>query len=320
MMLRPFLSLEKWLLSDSYIVAVFIGLRPLVQNYALSVQGFSIIIKKAKKRQKKPEENPRFLLLIFTLFWFANNAQRSFPLQSATAILSRIILWDLLKKYPGGTGTSSRYDEARSAGIKIFDFRQGGLVVAANELFTIGYEAYSQESFLEALQTHQITALADVRARPYSSFKPEFSQEPLKHFLQKDDIAYVPLGEQCGVSIYNREKDSPTRIMFQAIVESTNFKKGLERIKNGLQRHHIVLMCAEKDPLNCHRFLLICRHIPAGIRIKHILEAGSIEENEETIARLLQVSELDQPALFRSREELLDLAYINQEEKILDYV
>ena len=190
--------------------------------------------------------------------------------------------------------------------------------MATNELFTIGYSVYSQESFLEVLKAHQITALADVRARPYSSFKPEFSQEPLKRFLQKNDIAYVPLGDQCGVSISNREDDSPTRTMFQAIAESTNFKKGLERIKNGLQRHRIVLMCAEKDPLNCHRFLLICRHLPAGIKIKHILEGCSIEENEETITRLLQVSELDQPYLFRSREELLDMAYANQEEKILE--
>ena len=103
--------------------------------------------------------------------------------------------------------------------------------IVANELFTIGYAAYSQESFLDALKTNRITALADVRARPYSSFKPEFSQEPLKHFLQKNDIAYVPLGYQCGVSICNREGGSPTRTMFQVIAESTNFKKGLERIK-----------------------------------------------------------------------------------------
>jgi len=103
--------------------------------------------------------------------------------------------------------------------------------IVANELFTIGYAAYSQESFLDALKTNRITALADVRARPYSSFKPEFSQEPLKYFLQKNDIAYVPLGEQCGVSIFNREGGSPTRTMFQVIAESTNFKKGLERIK-----------------------------------------------------------------------------------------
>jgi uncharacterized protein (DUF488 family) len=186
-----------------------------------------------------------------------------------------------------------------------------------NELFTIGYAAHTKESFLDALKIHRITALTDVRARPYSSFKPEFTQEPLKYFLLKNDIAYVPLGDQCGVSISNREGDSPTRSLFQAIAENEKFKKGLERIKNGLQRHRIAVMCAEKDPLNCHRFLLICRHLPAGIRISHILEADKIEDHEETKERLLKITDLEQPDLFRSWEERLDLAYAIQEEKVL---
>ena len=185
-----------------------------------------------------------------------------------------------------------------------------------NELFTIGYAAHTKESFLDALKILLITALADVRARPYSSFKPEFSQEPLKYFLLKNDIVYVPMGDQLGVSISNLKECSPTRTAFQAIAESENFKKGLERIENGLQKHRIALMCAEKDPLCCHRFLLICRHLPARIKIGHILEAGRIEKQEETIERLLKMSELDQPDLFRSREERLDAAYTIQEEKI----
>ena len=127
------------------------------------------------------------------------------------------------------------------------------------------------------------------------------------------------MGDQLGVSISNLEGYSPTRTAFQAIAESVNFKKGLERIENGLKKHRIALMCAEKDPLCCHRFLLICRHLPTGIRIGHILEAGKIEKQEETIERLLKMSELDQPYLFRSQEELLHLAYAAQKEKILEH-
>ncbi|MCD6152253.1 MAG: DUF488 domain-containing protein, partial [Deltaproteobacteria bacterium] len=132
------------------------------------------------------------------------------------------------------------------------------------ELFTIGYAAHTKESFLDALKILRITALADVRARPYSSFKPEFSQEPLKYFLLKNDIVYVSMGDQLGVSISNLKECSPTRTAFQVIAESENFKKGLERIENGLQKHRIALMCAEKDPLCCHRFLLICHHLLPG--------------------------------------------------------
>jgi len=186
-----------------------------------------------------------------------------------------------------------------------------------NELFTIGYAAHTKESFIDTLNLHRITALADVRASPYSSFKPEFNQEPLKYFLLKNGIAYVPLGDQCGVSISNREGGTPNKSLFQAIAINKKFKKGLERIENGLQKHRIVLMCAENDPLNCHRFFLICRHLPSNIQIRHILEDGSIEEHEKTKERLLKISELDQPDLFRSREERFDMAYAIQEEKIL---
>ena len=65
-------------------------------------------------------------------------------------------------------------------------------------LFTIGHSNHSPEKFLELLQLHGITALADVRSAPYSRYLPHFNQSALQSLLQNSDIRYVFLGKELG--------------------------------------------------------------------------------------------------------------------------
>lgn len=76
-------------------------------------------------------------------------------------------------------------------------------------------------------------------------------------------------------------------------------------------------MCAEKDPITCHRTILICRQFRAdNIDIKHILEDGSIENNIDSEKRLLQILKLPLRDLFTSTEEFIERAYDIQGERI----
>jgi len=76
-------------------------------------------------------------------------------------------------------------------------------------------------------------------------------------------------------------------------------------------------MCAEKDPIMCHRTILVCRHLRAdNIRIRHILEDGSVEENPDSMARLRRVLKLQEADLFTTPEEMNERAYDIQGEKI----
>lgn len=179
-------------------------------------------------------------------------------------------------------------------------------------LFTIGYSNRTIEDFIALLEQHKITALCDVRSMPYSSRNPQFSRESLKRSLKSHDIDYVFLGEELGA----RPKDPACYVdgkaIYQKIAASTLFNKGLERIEIGVQKGYILaLMCAEKDPMTCHRSMLICRHLrDRHITIRHIIDQGTTETQSDLEKRLITQLKL-KPDLFGHTDmnALIERAY-----------
>jgi hypothetical protein len=78
------------------------------------------------------------------------------------------------------------------------------------------------------------------------------------------------------------------------------------------------LVCAEKDPIECHRTILVSRELERkGHSISHILETGEIETHDEAIERLIKGLNADQDYdLFLTKEEIRNQAYSKQAEKI----
>ena len=186
-----------------------------------------------------------------------------------------------------------------------------------NELFTIGYSPHILDSFLRVLHKHQITAVADVRSSPYSQFKPEFNKDQLAEFLNKNGIAYVFLGDLCGARVEDPSCYVNGKVDYTLVAENPKFKEGLKRIINGMEKYRIALMCAEKDPITCHRTILICRNLTdKGINIKHIMSNGRTEDHKDSEQRLLKLFGLNHPDMFRSEQQRLNDAYIRQGEKI----
>ena len=187
----------------------------------------------------------------------------------------------------------------------------------AKELFTIGYSAFSLAEFQKIIKKHKITAIGDVRSQPYSQFKPEFNRENLATELEKNNITYVFLGEECGARVADQKCYKKGKVNFELVADSPLFKRGLERIKRGIEKFSLALMCAEKDPITCHRTILICRNLlPAEIVIKHISGDGEVELHTDSEQRLLEMFNLNQPEMFRSEIQRLDEAYARQGEKI----
>lgn len=184
-------------------------------------------------------------------------------------------------------------------------------------LFTIGYSTYSTTAFIQVLQKYSIDVVADVRSQPYSQFKPEFNREVLCRNLKKHDIDYVFLGDLCGARINAKECYVNGVADYKLISKHSLFQKGLMKIKNGLKKHNIVLLCSEKDPLTCHRTILICRNLKSSnIEINHILDDGELESHQSLESRLMKLFNLDHPDLFRTEEERLYEAYDRQGQKI----
>jgi len=100
------------------------------------------------------------------------------------------------------------------------------------------------------------------------------------------------------------------QVDFNRIAERAEFKNGLERVLKGSEEYRIALMCAEKEPLDCHRTILVCHNLKSlGISIKHILYDGTIEDHHNAESRLLKLTNFEQKELFISDSERLELAY-----------
>lgn len=185
-----------------------------------------------------------------------------------------------------------------------------------HKLYTVGHSTQELESFLELLRQHDIEAIADVRSGPYSQRFPWFNREQLKEALERAGIKYVFLGEELGA-----RRDEPccyigNRADYELIAQSDLFKNGLERIRQGLESMRVSLMCAEKDPLDCHRTLLVARHAQKFTEVDHIHIDGSIETHSELEARMLSKIGMGDEDLFLSHEDQLAIAYKRRGEEI----
>jgi len=187
----------------------------------------------------------------------------------------------------------------------------------ADRLFTIGHSDHKMSQFLSLLVGHGIDAIADVRSHPYSRFHSQFNRETLAGSLKRLDIEYVFLGQELGARRSERDSYQGRKARYHLISKLPAFREGLDRLRHGIPSRRIALLCAEKDPITCHRMVLVCRHLRSDpIEIRHILGDGSIESMEEAETRLLDLVGLSPTDLFRGRAELIDEAYELQAERI----
>ena len=155
------------------------------------------------------------------------------------------------------------------------------------EVLTIGHSNHSLDAFVELLQQHRVTAVADVRSAPYSKYNPQFNREPLERALKGHDIAYSFLGSELGARPKNSScYDQEDRVRFEVLEKTEEFQHGIERIMKGTATYRIALMCGERDPSKCHRAILVApgllRH---GATVQHILADGSLETHDRSLGR-----------------------------------
>ena len=184
------------------------------------------------------------------------------------------------------------------------------------ELFTIGHSTQSWDEFLGLLQRHQIGAVADVRSSPYSARFPQYNLKLLEAALSAAKIRYVFLGEELGARRGERECYVNGVAHYDRIARTAAFRAGLDRVRIGISRFRLALMCAEKDPLECHRTILVCRQFRTDMDIRHILSDGSLETHTDAEDRLLAEEKVPGDDLFTPREELIAQAYERRGRKI----
>lgn len=178
------------------------------------------------------------------------------------------------------------------------------------DLFTIGHSNIGAERFDGMLRSAGVNALADVRSTPASRRCPWFSGKNLAPRLQQEGIAYAPFGDALG----GRPRDPAVYCDgvadYEAMARSEEFRAGLDRLLDLTARHRVCLMCAEREPLDCHRCLLVARALAErGRTIGHILHDGTIEPHAMTEQRLLAGGGSDADLFAAGQGERLAAAY-----------
>jgi len=184
-------------------------------------------------------------------------------------------------------------------------------------VYTVGHSTHPIENFLNLLSKNGITALADVRSSPFSRHNPQFNKEALSAALNKHGIAYVFVGKELGARSDDPSCYEGGKVRYERLAKTALFKAGIDRVLSGSQKYRVALMCAEKEPLDCHRTLLVSRALEErGTAVLHILSDGRTESQQQTMSRLLDMVGLPQVDMFRSHAQLVEAACAMREQRI----
>ena len=184
-------------------------------------------------------------------------------------------------------------------------------------IVTIGHSIHPIERFMELLKQQGVTAVADVRSTPFSRDQPQFNKDALQRSLKDAGIAYIFLGKELGARSTDASCYENGRVRYDRLARTEVFRSGIARVRKGAKEHRVALMCAEKEPLECHRTLLVARALDReGEPVAHIHADGSLEAHEATMNRLFDLTGVPREDVFRSESELLEEACRRQEEKV----
>jgi uncharacterized protein (DUF488 family) len=184
-------------------------------------------------------------------------------------------------------------------------------------VFTIGHSTHTLDHFTSLLSLNAITAVCDVRSTPYSRINPHFNREELKSSLLACGIRYVFLGKELGARSEDLSCYEDGRVRYDRIAQTILFRQGLDRLQEGVKSYRVALMCAEKEPLECHRTILVSRHVSnLGFNVQHILADGGLERHAAALNRLVKILNLQQGDIFRPLSDIYEAAYRLQEDRI----
>jgi uncharacterized protein (DUF488 family) len=178
------------------------------------------------------------------------------------------------------------------------------------DLFSIGHSNIAAERFLALLRDAGVDTIADVRSTPYSRRFPWFSGKALAATLMQHGMTYLAYGDALG----GRPRDATLYrdgvADYEAMARQPDFQMGLDRLLADAARSRVCLMCAEREPLDCHRCLLVARSLAErGLTIGHILHDGTVEPHAATEQRLLALTGASNDLFVTGQDERLAAAY-----------
>ncbi len=190
-------------------------------------------------------------------------------------------------------------------------------------IYTIGYSGFKIDDFVKTLKANGVSVVIDVRSLPYSQFYSDYNKENLSKVLEAAKIYYRNYVAEFGARQENHNYYPNGYLDFEMFAQSENFLAGYEKIKKSMQKNFVVaLMCSEKDPIKCHRTILVARAFHnAGYKVIHLLPEGKTTTQNEIEERLLNMffpdrGQINMFAPILTTEEYIDEAYKKQNANI----
>ena len=179
-------------------------------------------------------------------------------------------------------------------------------------VLTIGHSNHQVRDLIKMVEAAGGDLVVDVRSSPYSRYMSQFNREAFAHSLEEAGLGYRYLGDSLGGRPAIPGATTNGVVDYEKVVTTEFFASGIEALENLMISSTPVLMCAEGEPLDCHRCLLVGRHLhEKGLVVGHIRKDGAIEPHEQTEKRLVE-SFFPHPDLLMSPDEMVVSSYRRQ--------
>ena len=196
---------------------------------------------------------------------------------------------------------------------------------AAFPVLTVGHSNHTLSDFLALLQRHGVVVLTDVRTAPSSRYTPHFNHHALRDALEANNIDYVFLGGELGGRPDDRScYDETGRVLYERVAATDAFDDGIRAVTYLAEQGCVALMCSEKEPLDCHRTLLVARALTdRGVPVQHILADGALENHDSAMDRLVMEDRREgdlglypEGDMFRTRDAIVADAIARRASKV----
>lgn len=169
-------------------------------------------------------------------------------------------------------------------------------------VYTVGHGNRTIEDLVSTLTAAGVTRVVDVRAYPRSRRYPHFGYGPIGASLAAAGIVYEWRGSAMGGKRRSEAEANhpalrePTFRAYAEHMRSDAFRLAAMEILEEAEREAPCLMCAERDPAQCHRSLIADWMVVRGAQVIHLI--GPAEARRHSLHPALRV---EQGALRYSR-------------------
>jgi uncharacterized protein (DUF488 family) len=180
-------------------------------------------------------------------------------------------------------------------------------------ILSVGHSLLPAKQFVALLLGNSVSLVLDVRSSPFSSRAPQYNRDALNGTLADQGISYVTAGHKLGGRPKNPHVYVSGQVQYEKLAETPDYRSGLRKLLSAARKQCVVLLCAEADPIECHRFLLISRSLAdLGHQVRHIHHDGRVESQRQAEDRMLRQAGLSQSNLFAPGVDALATAYAAQ--------